>query len=93
MALDLRIKMPEPPTVRIEILNLLKRHRRMNTSEIARELGKPYQAVRQKLFEMKLKKLVDSEHVRRYVPGLAWIMMNEWWITAEGEKWLRSVTS
>jgi len=78
-------------TLTIEILKLLTKERRLNTRQISIALGKEYQTVRSRLFSLKLRRLVDSEHVKRYVPGLAWILMNEWWITPEGERWLKSV--
>jgi len=75
--------------MRDEILLLLLKEGRMNTTQIARRIGKIYQNVRACLFRLKAAGLVDSEHVKRFIPGLTWILMNEWWITNEGKRWLK----
>jgi len=52
-------------------------------------LGKIYQNIRRCLEDLKRAGLVDSEHVKRYVPGIAWILMNEWFLTPRGEEWVK----
>jgi len=71
------------------ILLLLAKEGRMNTRQIALKLGKSYIYIRNLLYDMKRRKLVNCEYVKRFVPGLSWILMNEWWITDKGKEWLK----
>jgi len=78
-----------PATNAERVLLLLAEKGRKNTAEIAREMGKTYIYIRNLLYDLKRRDLVDCEYVRRYVPGITWILMNEWHITDKGVKWLK----
>jgi len=71
------------------IMLLLRKERRLNTRQIAIRMVKSYIYIRNLLYDMKRRKLVDCEMVRRFYPGVAWILVNEWFLTKEGEKWLK----
>ena len=77
------------PTQKLRILELLDREGRLNTRQIATQLGLIYQNVRNHLFELRMKGFVHDESVKRFVPGLRWILMHEWWITPTGKEWLK----
>jgi len=76
-------------TLREQILLLLAKDVRLNTMEIARHIGKHYQPVRSRLFELKKLGLVHDEMVRRYMPRRRWVLVHEWWISKEGKEWLQ----
>jgi len=77
-------------TLAARILKLLFEEPGLNTRQIAEKIGAHYMVVRNKLYDLERKNLVKHEVVRRFVPGLTWIVMNEWKLTAEGKKWLKS---
>lgn len=77
-----------------EVLMVLKREAVLNTRQIANRLGKNYHHIRDVLLELKRKDLVKNEMVKRYVPlTKAWVIVNEWSLTPEGEKYLERMLS
>jgi predicted transcriptional regulator len=72
-----------------QVLLLLAKRGRMNTAQIAREMGKQYIYIRNLLYDCKREGLVENHYVKRYVPNLAWVLFNEWEITDLGKKWLK----
>jgi len=79
----------EPVTNKERLLLLLYKYGKQNTAFFARKMGRIYIYVRRLLYELKDQGYVDSEYVRRYYPGITWIMTHEWWITDLGKKWLK----
>jgi len=72
------------------LLLILAKEARMNTRQIARAMGKTYIYIRNLLYDLKTRGLVNNEYVRRFFPHNKWIMVNEWWITKEGREWLKA---
>ena len=85
----MRAKAGQLPTQKSKILELLDREGRLNTRQVAIHLGLIYQCTRTHLYELRMKKFVEDEYVKRFVPGLYWILMHEWWITDAGREWLK----
>jgi len=84
---------PQKNTLAIKILKLLLEEPGLNTRRIADKIGAHYMVVRNKLYDLERRKLVKHEAVKRFVPGLTWILMNEWRITPRGKEWLKSQIS
>ncbi len=77
-----------------EALKLLKREGPLNTKRVAVLMGKNYHHIRDVLFELKRKGLVDNEPVRRFTPlTRSWTLVNEWYITKTGEEYLKRLES
>lgn len=81
--------MEKPRTLKENLLLILSKVVRMNTMDLAREVGKPYDFVRTTLYELRDAELVKNEHVKRFIPGFSWTLVNEWWITDKGLAWLK----
>ena len=79
----------EPSTGKERIGVLLFKEPGLNTRQVQHRVGGKYQNVRHLLSEMQEKRLVDTHLVRRYIPGISWILMNEWKLTKRGEAWLQ----
>jgi len=52
-------------------------------------MGKTFMYIRNLLYDLKTRGLVNSEYVRRFFPHNKWILVNEWWISKRGLAWLR----